>query len=176
MARQSCLDLRTRRPPPPSMMMPATPEMTNSADHFTGAARSLCPRPTRATSRRRPMAVSVPPVDTSRKPSKSRRGLSPVNNLIVAPRELYPNLSPDVKWEDSSSMTQTVDRKDQSRVELSLHQYLGTQVVLSWPASQWNSKELSLSSRSKLCHESIQRMVPERERMARDCVWARPLE
>ncbi len=45
-----------------------------------------------------------------------------------------------------------------------------------WRLFQWSSMGRSLSSRSKLCQASIQRMEPERERMARDCVCAPPLK
>ncbi len=51
------------------------PRMAKSADHSTGVTGSLCPRTTRAKTRRTPMALSMPPVETSRKPSKSPQDL-----------------------------------------------------------------------------------------------------
>ena len=41
---------------------------------------------------------------------------------------------------------------------------------------QRNSKARNRSFRSKSCHESIQRIVPERPRMAKDWVSAPPLK
>jgi len=48
-------------------------------------------------------------------------------------------------------------------------------LIMRYRLFQWSLIKLSLSSRSKLCQASIQRMVPELERIARDCVCAPPL-
>ena len=80
-------DRRTRQIPTATIAAPPTLEPRTRFNHLTVDPASLSPRPIRERTRRRPMAMSVPPVETKRKPRNSPVRSSAFDdfmNLIVA--------------------------------------------------------------------------------------------